>query len=417
MDIACPQCAHPNWVGLRFCTRCGLRQRGFAARPTVPAEVQVAWRGEVAEWSVSGAVDLFPAFGDLVFAGANGAWVLTPGEGARPRTLGLPPAEGPFEALAVDRWLVVRQGGRVRVLAAPLMHTPHLLGLAQDEGWPLPMPTQTAARLAAFSPTLGRARVASIARLDRHLAALVAEGDQTVLQVFDLRGADAAQPWRAALTPQLSQALPAGAWHIERGAAVGRPGLVAASEQALVLVRPTDEGDDIEVFTFGLPAAAGRLREGSVTLTRHGIVALSVAADGALRPWLFHDPDGPPLAIVAPAPVDAIEPVSDADGVSVMALIRGGRHRLNPLVPRFEVDPVPGPVTNRIEEALPGGVLYRAHDWATLRLRDATDDQALPVDEPRAATIRGALEGRRVWILAADGPRGCTVTALDRVHP
>ncbi|MCB9525719.1 MAG: hypothetical protein H6702_20440 [Myxococcales bacterium] len=415
MEIDCPRCEHPNWVGLRFCTRCGLRQRGFAARPPGAAAPQVAWRGEVAEWPLGGAVDLFPAFGDLVFAGPQGAWVLTPGEDARPRPLGLPPGDGPLEALAVDRWLVLRQGGRLRVLAAPLMHTPHLASLGQDEGTALPLPRGTAERLAAFSPSLGRARVGSIARLGRHLAALVAEGAETQLQVFDLRGPDPERSWRHGITLQRADGLPAGAWHIERGAAVGRPGLVAAADQALTLVRPTAQDDGVEVFHFALPPAAGRLRPGSVVLTRHGIAALAEQPDGALTPWLFHHPERPPLAIVCPAAIDGLEPVVEGDGVSVMALIRGARHRLNPLVPRFEVDPVPGPVTNRIEEALPGGVLYRAHDWATLRLRDPADDQPLPVDEPRAATIRGAVEGRRVWILAADGPRGCTVTAIDRV--
>lgn len=413
MNLPCPDCDHPNWVGLRFCTRCGLRQTGFAARPAHAAELSPIFRSHIDAWTLDEAADLYPVFGELVFIDGKGqAWILSPEPQARPRPLGLSQNAGPVEVLAVDRWLVVREGDQIRVLASPLIRTARLNNLPVLTTQA--MPSGTAARLEGARATLWRAKVGSIARIGTHLAVLVEVDGTTRLRVFSLAGSEDRR-WEAQATVLRDDPLPAGTWHFERGATPRGVALVAASDRAVVLLRESRQhAPKLERLVFELPPHAGWLRAGSATLTSYGIAVLTEAND-ALLPWLLHDPEARPLAIIAPEALDGLEPQVQGETVTVMARARGQRHQLNFLVPRFEVDPIAGAVTNRIEEELPGGVLYRANDWTSLWLRSPAEDTALPLEnEPRGSTVRGALEGRRLWVLSRrEGRPGCSVTALE----
>jgi hypothetical protein len=427
MDIACPRCHHPHWVGLRFCTRCGQRLTGYAPRPPAATHLDLAFDQPVNGVLPEQGLELFPAFGQLLLCHHGELSLLAPDTGDRLRPLGRRPggaAGGPIEALAVDRWLVVRHDDALRILAAPFLRTPRVQSLLTAEAQPLPMPAGTAARLRNARLTGWRSKLGSVARLGSRLAALVAEGQQTRLYILDLDGPEPEGHWEVgALRPCAVLRLPPGAWHIERGAAGHGAALLLSGDAGLCLVRHDAGGgpDAYEQHLFESPVGT-RLRPGQAVITDHGIAALA-DTDSGRRPLLFSEPGRAPLPIIAPDGVtpeniDGLEPRFDLGARTVTARVRGVRHQLNYLVPRFEVDCLTEALTNRIEEELPGGVIYRSNDWETLRLRGLDYDVPLPVNEPRDAPVRGALEGRRLWLITArnDGP-GSRVRALDWATP
>ena len=418
MEVTCGSCGRRAWSALRYCTQCDepltahpRRAEGATAIEALTPAHRLHIRGAAPRiWALFGDLALVTSDGRTVIHRISDASRHAPnasGAADPPVWTGRPlwsnptPMEGPGEMLAVDRWIVARDGHGMRLMAA---------ALTRGEGEPVdhdefPRPLDTEDILEGQAERSVAPRISSMARLGTRLAFLAADGDALRLNVADLTGLED-KSWIPALRLEAAIDLPAGRWWLDRGAAQSGERLLACSERCIVVADLQEAKPRHKIFE--LPTEQPIL-PGQALLTDFGALVLTGDEGGPRTAWLI-DQDGP----------RKVPPLEDLEGLEPH--LAGGRHgalgRTSTRRVRFDADfgHFAGDVWDalairQVDVEAPGGVVFRANAKDQPLVRVPGREVTLPIstDVEPGARLLAAIEGPRIWILIRS-PRGSETT-------
>lgn len=406
MKTDCSKCGASLWVGLVYCTQCGTELKGLPPATTPNSRMRLVFDGVDPCAPPSGAVlRLFPVFGSLFVATDRGSpLVLEPhGDSMSVRRLTREWSLPDLEVVSVGRWLVVRAGEELTVMAAPLLRTSHLESAIHTlaSGTSATPPARVSAALGAYGAG-GAATIARLAAAGRqYLAHIVGESGNSVVRVLDIGTATLARPTtRTVLEQRLS-----GAWLFDKG---GRPG-----SDRLVLHSP----DQVGVLQLVEGTGEVTLRQGEIRADQVVVPTSSVLTDEELlflvgpkdgpyeaRAWELNRPGGGVVRVRPPrgGSIDGIEPWSDGPTVGAVARVGTRFYRYESDSARFSAAPVAGREINSDPPSAPGAVVYQDESRKAVRVRFVDADLELPI--PRQLEgAEYAVEGGRVWVLGRHG--------------
>jgi hypothetical protein len=406
MNINCNACGVSLWVGLVYCTQCGVELKGLPPAIDSDSRMRLVFDGEDPCGRESGEVlGLFPVFGDLLVASDRSppSMLELDGESVSVRRLKREWRLPDFEVVSVGRWLVLRAGEELAVTAAPLLRTPHLESAVHTlaSGAAATPPSRVAAALGEY----GAGGAATIARLAaggrQYLAHIVGESDNSVVRVLDIGTARLARPPTEAI---LEKRLP-GAWLFDKGGRPGSDRLVLHSPDRVGVLQLTAGTGDVV-----LELCNGRTDQvivpTSTVLTDEELLFLVGPKDGPYkaRAWELTRPNGGIVETRAPQgrSIDGIEPWIEGPTVGAVARVGTRFYRYESDSARFSAAPVAGLEINSDPPSTPGAVVYQDEARKAVRVRFVDADLELPSERP-LERANYAVEGGRVW---AFGHRG-----------